>query len=1147
MKKLPYVIGILFVLAIGAVFALPSLIDWNDYKDEMTGWSERTLGRRIDIAGDVHVAILPTPALMAENVRLANVEGAADPDMVSLERVEVRIAFMPLLAGVVQVETVRLVKPVLHVERFADGKTNLEFLAESERTTKSAADSATGSGGEGGGGSASADQDTEPTVKLDNFSVVDGLLVYRDAKSGRSERIEQIHAGFAADSLSGPFESFGEFVYRGSPLSYRLGVGRVVQERTVPFDLTVDLMPGFGKAEAEVSGAITRLNEEPKFKGDIVLSGESLADLAVAFMDGGGLPDVADQPFSLSAVAMLDAHSADAKDLEMTLGGLKAGGALSVDFADAVSVSGVFSAPHIDLDSLLAFTPKPRDSAKAEVSTTKTDGGVPLPRKQKAGRTPSAVEFALPEGVAVALQLAADKITFRNSSISDTRINLDLAGGEVVISQVNALLPGGSNVFASGFLTAPEGRPTLDLSVETKIADLHRIFHWLGIPVPDVPAGRLRKADFNGEVHATPKQVEIRKVALDFDSTHMTGGVTVALGRGRAAFGADFRLDRLNVDAYLDSREQAAHKATGGGMAPSEGDAASGATADTSKAASGSQTSPLVGTLSVLRSFDANLRLAVKELTIRRNQVRDARLDATVYQGRLELRDLSVGDFAGTKAAIKGAIDSQGTVPAFDGLEIDAAVGDVARLSRAFGVELGARGKDAIPLKLSGRVQGSVIKPRVNLSLRGLGGTVEAVGFAYPLPGDTWFQGDVKTAFPSLVSLLSRLGVDYRPTGDIGGFDLAASVATGPALVSLSELKGSVGGTTLSGIVSWSTATERPRLVVDLNTGAVAVDRYLPRSRSAALRRGVPGRPIRAAWTVPEGADPWAGLMQTIALAEGIDTDRWSTDIVDLGALQAFDALVSLHSKALSYKAYKLDNAAIEAKLDRGRADLASVKGTLFGGGFDGSAMLDATGHTLVAKAALTDLDLASAGKALGGGAVSGGRFDLNADLTASGKSVAEWVSTLAGKGRMAARGIRAGAGQRSEELAIIAWLPAIFDQLRSVLGVESSGATDGSGSFTVAEGRIVCPDLAVVSDVGKATAKGTVDLPRWQLDFVGDVAPSGNVVSSLLSGTTGIELTVPLKVSGSLDDPKTVLDLKRLPGNVLRLPGTLLKNLLNR
>ena len=512
------------------------------------------------------------------------------------------------------------------------------------------------------------------------------------------------------------------------------------------------------------------------------------------------------------------------------------------------------------------------------------------------------------------------------------------------------------------------------------------------------------------------------------------------------------------------------------------------------------------------------------------------------------MRDLSVGDFAGTKAAIKGAIDSQGTVPAFDGLEIDAAVGDVARLSRAFGVELGARGKDAIPLKLSGRVQGSVIKPRVNLSLRGLGGTVEAVGFAYPLPGDTWFQGDVKTAFPSLVGLLSRLGVDYRPTGDIGGFDLAASVATGPALVSLSELKGSVGGTTLSGNVSWSTAAERPRLVVDLNTGAVAVDRYLPRSRSAALRRGVPGRPIRAAWTVPEGADPWAGLMQTIALAEGIDTDRWSTDIVDLGALQAFDALVSLHSKALSYKAYKLDNAAIEAKLDRGRANLASVKGTLFGGGFDGSAMLDATGRTLVANAALTDLDLASAGKALGGGAVSGGRFDLNADLTASGKSVAEWVSTLAGKGRMAARGIRAGAGQRSEELAIIAWLPAIFDQLRSVLGVKSSGVDRWQRQLRRGRGADrSAPTLAVVSDVGKATAKGTVDLPRWQLDFVGDVAPSGNVVSSLLSGTTGIELTVPLKVSGSLDDPKTVLNLKRVPGNVLRLPGTLLKNLLNR
>ena len=304
-------------------------------------------------------------------------------------------------------------------------------------------------------------------------------------------------------------------------------------------------------------------------------------------------------------------------------------------------------------------------------------------------------------------------------------------------------------------------------------------------------------------------------------------------------------------------------------------------------------------------------------------------------------------------------------------------------------------------------------------------------------------------------------------------------------------MKGSVGGTTLSGNLSWNTAAERPRLVADLNTGAVAVERYLRRSRSAALRGSVPGMPIQAAWTVPEGADPWAGLMQTIALAEGIDTERWPTDIVDLGALQAFDAVVSLHSKALSYKAYKLDNAAIEATLERGRADLSSVKGMLFGGGFDGSATLDAVGRTLAAKATLKDLDLSRAGKAFGGGAVSAGRFDLDADLTASGKSVAEWVSSLTGKGRMAARGLRAGAGNRTDELAVIAWLPAIFDQLRSAFGVQS-GATDGGGSFTMANGRIVCPDLAVVSDVGKATAKGTVDLPRWQLDFEGDVTPEG-------------------------------------------------------
>lgn len=1133
-KKLLYIVGILVVLLIGALFALPSFIDWNDYKDELTAWSARALGRKIEISGDIRVAVLPAPALMAENVRIANVPGAAEVDMATLERVEVRVAFMPLLAGLVQVETVRLVHPVIVVERFADGSTNFEFNPAAEPAAKPASS--------GPAGKPDAATDDELAVRLDNFAIVDGVVMFRDAKSGRRERVEGIDAEFAAASLNGPFESFGDFVYRGTPVSYRLGVGKMVQGRTLPFDLRLDLVPGATKAE--ITGAVLGLDEAPKFKGDVAVSGQSLAALVAALAGADVLPALADQPFSAEAVVAFGVDALEAKKLAATVGGLKMAGTVTAAYAGPPTVTATLTAPLVDLDAMLAFEPPQR----TPVERRPDSGGdsVPLPNRQAdaaAGAGP-AEPPGLPEGLSVTLQLAADKIAYRQNVISNARLNLDLAGGEVVISQLDALLPGGSEVFASGFLTTPEGKPTLDLAVETKIADLHRVFSWLGIPIPDVPVGRLRKAEFRSEIRATAEQVQLRKVDLAFDSTRLTGGVTVALGRSRAAFGADFKLDRLNLDAYLASRAGDA-KADAGAGKPATG----GPAAEKGAAKPATNGGALVEALGALRNFDANLLLSIGELTFERNLVRDVRLDSTLYRGRLDVRAASVADFAGTAAEIKGAIDKLGSLPAFDGVTVTAKVGDLARLVRAFGGDLGVRGKDAIALNFRGRADGSVLKPRLQASLATLGGSVEVNGDAYPLPGSTWFQGDVKATFPSLIALLSRFGVDYRPAGDVGGFDLAAGVAAGPKTIAVSHLAGKLDGTEIAGAVSWDTSKARPWLAVDLTTGVLRIDPFLPAKRSAALTDPGPGaRPMPADWTVPAGADPWAGLIQRVALAAGIDTTRWSTAPLGLDVLREFDGDAKIRAKALVFGAYRLDDADLAIGLLNGVARLDRGKGLAYGGTVDLGGTADFGANRFVAAVSAKGVDLARAAKGFGGG-VGAGRLDLFGDFKAEGGSVAELVSTLSGAGGTKAEGVRVGGEGPSAGMAIIAWIPAVFDQLRGLAGGgqagADAGATNAAANFTIAGGVVAVPDLRIVSDSGEATAAGKVDLPRWRLDLEGDVKPSPNLVSALLSGTTGIEISVPLKVDGPIDKPRSVLDLQRLPGNVLRLPGQLLKRLI--
>ena len=87
------------------------------------------IGRKLVIDGDLQFSVLPAPRLSVRDARLANIEGASTPDMVRLKSLEVRIRFLPLLQGRIEVESVTLVEPVIELEILADGRANWQFAA----------------------------------------------------------------------------------------------------------------------------------------------------------------------------------------------------------------------------------------------------------------------------------------------------------------------------------------------------------------------------------------------------------------------------------------------------------------------------------------------------------------------------------------------------------------------------------------------------------------------------------------------------------------------------------------------------------------------------------------------------------------------------------------------------------------------------------------------------------------------------------------------------------------------------------------------------------------------------------------------------------------------------------------------------------
>ena len=286
MKYVLYGLVGLLLFAAAAVLVGPSLIDWNAYKTEIAQQFEKATGRALVIEGDISLKVVPTPTFSASNVRLANLPGGSAKDMARIQALLVRVALMPLFRQDLQVQTVDLVKPVILLEVLEDGQRNWDF-----RTGEGAATDAAQPDGRIG--------DLPVNVRLDNFEIQDAILIYKDARSGIEEKVENIDVDLFAETLRGPFQVKGDALYRGVAGEIELSVGRLSNAGATALRLGFKLPKA--EAAATFSGTVSQHPGTLAFRGDLKAGGSDLAR-ALAELAGQQAADQASQlavPFTL--------------------------------------------------------------------------------------------------------------------------------------------------------------------------------------------------------------------------------------------------------------------------------------------------------------------------------------------------------------------------------------------------------------------------------------------------------------------------------------------------------------------------------------------------------------------------------------------------------------------------------------------------------------------------------------------------------------------------------------------------------------------------------------------------------------------------------------------------------------------------------
>ncbi len=1105
-------LGILVLLVSGAL-VIPSFLNWNQYRSEIEQVAGNATGRDVQVTGDISLTLLPTPAMEARDVTVANIPGGSQPEMARLERLDVRVALWPLLAGKVKIEKIVLVNPVILLERLESGQGNWQSAEDHV-------------------GNTTAQSTSFGDIRLDKFLVEGGQLTFINHQTGDERRLGNLSMLVSAESLQGPFRASGNMHMENVPVGFELSVGEMKTGAKTPASLSLNFSQS--RSSMRVNGFLSH-DDLVFLEGKLDGQGDNFVGLlnSIGIMSGvDSLMQLDGTPgsFSIETAIAASAETLKLDDLDFRVGDTKGNGRIAVVLGEATRVDAMLSLNSLALDTFLVADDKAQ--------------GEPMDVEALA----QYLAFDIPATFSGKLDLTVNAAKYRDGLVRQLVLRASAAEGKVVLERFSALAPGGSDYVLVGELTSKEGKSRFDGHLKGTSTSLRALFDWLDITPENIPADRLANFAVESTVSLTPELLQIYGITAKLDTTEIRGGFVYAL-RNRPSVSVDLGIDRLDIDAYL---------------APGTGD-------DDLSAGGGS----FAEQLATLGDFDANILLKLDQFIYNKGRGTGGELDARLVGGVLFLNKLRIEDYAGARLDVDGKISGLGEKPSLS-LNYGAAANDLTRFARYMAFDLPARGerlgrfeakgkvggtlaimdvsnsfrlgatagtisgtiktddmrgklglksygltvdignpslsalinqfdmalaapaaKDDRAARVSGLIMGNMTALDMNLTAELAGGSVKIDGEAIGMDSDPSCNLKIAATSPDTVAFVRGLGADYQPSDrQLGALAFNASVNGSAKRIAFQNMSGNFGPMSFSGSATLDRSGKIPKLVGTATAGDIPLDRLMSGS-DGGLSKGT------------EGTDP---------------RKRWSKEPIDPSPLKKMDAEIAVSATSLTTQEYRFQSPKFALVLEGGNLGIRDLTGKLFGGdvaitaAFSGSEKIPA----LALDVSISNASLEQALKQMAGINPATTSFSLKGSFKAAGKSQFDMISSLSGGATLTTSpGIVHGINlpKLSRNISDAKGLDGFIKAMGSALSGGDTAFKAFDAKIAADKGVIRLADTRVNLDAGLAQLAATVNLPQWRIDSGGKMMLSDHPKAP----------PIGVNVAGLVDNPKISYDTRPL------------------
>lgn len=499
MRHAVLIIGTVLALVFAAAAILPPLIDWSAYGGPIAARVQAATGRPVTIDGPIALRLLPTPSLSAGAVSIGNPPGMPGT-LVRVEKLRLRLALGSLLGGKVHLEALELDKPELTLERAEDGTPNWRFtqMAGSEPAATPQQPTATAA-------STPAPRPADQSLPVERLTIHDGTL-----RLDSTTTLSGLDADIFLGGRTGPFRLNG---------SVRLGDTRVAAEGSAehvepghpaPLSLILRLPGDEGKL------ALSGTWAEDALRGRLTAA---MADPARALARLGLTPSLPPGALSLGADLALSESELALNNLDLSMGATRLTGGAAAALGAVPQVDVRLNAAALDLDAWKraeGTTPAPSVAARTDAPPA---AATTAPARPVSG-------FSLPHDLFASVSLGVEALSWRGQVIRQARLEAVLDGGEILLRQAGAQLPGGSELALDGGISARDGAPVFDGTLRLKADNASALLDWLGAaPTGNGP----RRLELTTPLAVAWPEIKAADIRLKTDSLSVRASAAVRM------------------------------------------------------------------------------------------------------------------------------------------------------------------------------------------------------------------------------------------------------------------------------------------------------------------------------------------------------------------------------------------------------------------------------------------------------------------------------------------------------------------------------------------------------------------------------------------------------------------------------------------